>query len=251
MLQDTLNKLRTALKVNNLAGLDISNTERGFVAPVLNNLGWTMADISETVSDYVIDDALPSISYAFFSEGKPIFLVDTKPFLSEMTGTSEKLFEAAQQSPADYLAISNGASWYIYNVETEKKLVLTINIEDPSAEEKFNLLSKTNIKNKFLEQYAQSYPVPVEEEIKVELKTRGYGASDETHERLLIFRRRVRTSAGKYKGEPINNSVICETLFQVFLDAADQSFDYSNITNRAILRGRIIDCLSKNINKCK
>jgi hypothetical protein len=246
LLNDTLKNLRASLKAFNLAGMDISNTDRVFVAPVLNQLGWAMSDISETVSGYSIDETLPSISYAFFSEGQPIFLVDTKPLLSDMD-TPKKLFQAAEQSPVQYLAISNGARWYIYNVETEKRLALIIDIENESAEEKLNLLSKTNIKNKFLEQYLQSNPVPVQESPKTELKTRGYGTSDETHHRLVVFRRNVGTSVGKYKGEPINNSVICEALLQVFLDAADKGFDYANITNRAILKGRIIDCLLKNL----
>jgi hypothetical protein len=245
LLNDVLKTLREALSTHKLSGLDIQNTDRVFVAPVLNNLGWALADIMETVSGYVVDEGMPAISYAFFSEGKPIFLVEIKPLHSDLTNISYKHFDAAKKSQASYLAISNGAKWHIYNVEAEKKLVLIIDVLDASAEDKLNLLSKTNLKNKFLDQYIDSNPVP-EEIPKINLVARGYGVSDDTHKRLTNFKRKVGTSA-KFKDEVINNSVICETLFQIFLDAADKGFDYKDISNRVILKDKIIECLSKHL----
>lgn len=239
LLNETLQNIRLRLQVNNIQAVNVRNTERVFVAPVLQAIGWNIFNLNDVVAEYDVGIKQSSIiTYALCNVNRPLFLVEVLPLFSDVTNKRAyaKVLKTLQLSDADYLAITNGVHWVIYNKDLKAILYIDINLDE--ADTKLNLLSKGSLKEGILEEYILSNPIDKEEVFsRKELKARGYRLTDNTHKRLNELRRKI-TAYRQIKYQDISVSLIMECVLDEFLNNLDR-FDYNEIPNETILKARI------------
>ncbi len=249
MTRDTLITLCATLKATN-TGLNERNTDRAFVSPVLESIGWNLSNLNEVVADYKPMGLKQGsdISYALFAQLLPILLVDIRPLYSDLSQLPPKISATAKASPSNYLVSTNGVQWNLYNVEGNPVLKLAIDIRDSDAHDKLQLISKENIISGLLEKFIIELPVPNNSVDEIVLKNRGYKVSDKTHDALNKLRIKIMTSRS-VKDQEITNSMIVELLLDLFLENSQMNFSYVEISNQTILRQRIQESLRKYITK--
>jgi len=250
MLSETLNTLRTRLVVNNISALDERNTSRVFVEPVLEAIGWNLSHLDEAVLGYSIKGLAQSseIYFALNAGGVPLLLVDVRPVFSDLSKETAlaKTFTTAKNSPARYLAISNGIDWRVYEKTPDKmNLVIVTSVRDDDNENKLTLLNKDAIREGLLERYVLDNPISVIE--KEPVKSRGYQVSDSVHMGLESLRKQIVLNRD-IKDQEISNSLIVQTVLSIFLDSISD-FDYNEISNAVILHKRIIESFENHFSK--
>ncbi|MDD3363392.1 MAG: hypothetical protein PHZ03_00265 [Syntrophomonas sp.] len=245
MIRETLITLSATLKAAN-TGLNERNTDRAFVSPVLESIGWNLSNLSEVVADYKPMGLKQGseISYALFAQLLPILLVDIRPLYSDLSQVLPKISATAKASPSKYLVSTNGVQWNLYNIEGNPVLKMTIDIRDNDAQDKLQLMSKESIISGLLEKYINELPVPNISVDEIVLKNRGYKVSDKTHDALNKLRIKIMTSRS-VKDQEITNSMIVELLLDLFLENSPTNFSHMEISNQTILRQRIQECLRK------
>jgi hypothetical protein len=245
MTRDVLTTVCATLKATN-TGLNERNTDRAFISPILESIGWNLSNLNEVVADYKPMGLKQGseISYAMFAQLLPILLVDIRPLYSDMSQLPPKISATAKASPAKYLASTNGVFWNLYNVEGTPVLKLVIDIRDNDAQDKLQLLSKENIVSGLLENFINELPVANNSVDVIVLKNRGYKVSDKTHDGLNKLRIKIMTSRS-VKDQEITNSMMVELLLDLFLENSQTNFNYMEISNQTILKQRIQECLRK------
>ncbi|MDD4549673.1 MAG: hypothetical protein PHT79_07955 [Syntrophomonadaceae bacterium] len=249
MLNEVLSRLQKVLNSDNIKGLDERNTERVFVAPILTAIGWNLFNIEETYTGYSPGSPQgPDVSYAFFDEQKPLLLVEIRPLYSDIFDKkiTAKALKIAGKTPAKALAITNGVKWGIFILEEENKLVAVTSIFEETAAEMLAMLTRDNIKNGQLDEYALKNPPTEIPATYPEIKARGYKVTDKTHKNLIQVKNKIMTSR-KVKDQDISHSNIVETLLEVFYDTLD-NFDYSEISNNIILKKHMEEAFRKRFN---
>jgi len=247
-LKEALDSIRSQLQMN-LGGLDERKTDRYFVSTILEELGWDLANLNETVMDYAVKglEQATEIYYALYSQNVLLLLVDIRPLYSDLTNLNSftKTFRTAQHSPAKYLALSNGVEWRLFSVTPEEtSLVMVVSVNDEGAEEKLLLLSKEAILDGRLTNYLSNHLVEekaADDERKP--RNRGYQITDATHNGINSLRKKI-VNNRSVKDQEISNSLIVETVLSVFLETAD-GFAYEDISNAVVLKKKVIDSFKK------
>jgi len=245
MMRETLITLCATLKATN-TGLNGRNTDRAFVSPVLESIGWNLSNLNEVVADYKPMGLKQGseISYALFAQLLPILMVDIRPLYSDLSQLPPKISATAKASPAKYLVSTNGVEWNLYNVEGNPILKLVIDIRDDDAQDKLQLMSKESIISGLLEKSINEMPAANNSVDEITLKNRGYKVSDKNHDALNKLRNKIMTSRS-VKDQEITNSMIVELLLDLFLENCQTNFSYMEISNQTILRQRMQECLRK------
>lgn len=250
MLQESLQVLRTRLKANQIGGLNERNTDRAFVSPLLETLGYDLSNLEETMAAYSIKglDQGAEISYAFFLHNSPLLLVEVRPLYSDLNNIKSiaKILTTAKASPAKFLAVCNGVHWYLYNVENEQsKLGMIIDINDAEAAEQLQLLSKNSIRERLLDTYLSEHNVKDVKNENGPMKTRGYRVDDYTHNTLCKLRTDILANR-EVKDQEISNNLILKKLLHIIFESLDY-FNYDEISNEVILKKRFEEALRKKL----
>lgn len=240
---NNLSKIKNLLQANPNGYYDKNATDRFFVSPLLTDLGWDLIDPNETQFNFKVPDIDPNtvISYALKCGGKTTLLVDVMPLFTPLKNTSayKKIFDIALASPADYLAVSNGIEWYLYNVAKDiARFIFCFSINDSNAETQFSYLFKKKIQDRVLDRFTQEIsPLDIDEKPLGEMKTRGIKLTDETYQAIDKLKNRLVNNRSERKFS-ISNSIIIEALLQNFIEKLD-SFDDKEVLNYPILKMRI------------
>lgn len=248
MLSTVINDLQQRLKINNIGGLNERNTDRNFIAPILEELGWNLSNFEDVLMDYSIKDLEQGsdIYYGLFDTGTPILLIEVRPLYSDLSNTQafSHVFKTAKASPAKYLAVCNGVDWVIYNTDKtdDTALILKFSIIDSNVEDKLSLLSKSSIKSCLIDRYVDENPQNLSVKL-VETKSRGYKVTDETHANINRLKNRIMNSRD-VKDQEITTSLIVETTMRVLLESIE-FFNSNEIANEFILKKRIEETFKK------
>lgn len=246
MLQEIIEAINLRLQSNNIQGLNVRNTDRVFVSPILDVIGWNMTNLNDVMADYdpkVKQGAM--ITYALCSNNKPLLLVEVLPLFSDISKKKSynKVLTTFKNSDAKYLCITNGIEWLVYDKNTIP--LLYVDVRSDSADTKFRLLQKTSLQNGLLEEYAQNNPIKENEIFKrKELVARGYKLSEETHKGLNELKKKINAYRG-VKDQEISVSILMEYILEEFLNRIDR-FNYKDISNEAILKKRIKEVFDNN-----
>lgn len=252
MLRETLDIIKKRLQSTNLSGFNERNTDRVFVSPVLEALGWDLSRLDEVLAAYSIkglEDGT-EISYAFFAENSTLLLVEIRPLFSDLSRVSSfaRAFVTARESPARFLVVTNGVNWNIYDVSANLEhasLIIQIDIRKSSAEESITLLTRSNIRQGGLDKYITENPyIDSKNNRDKLLKNRGYRVSDFCHDSVNRLRTQIMTNRD-VKDQDITNSAIVENILQVFFESAEL-FNYNEISNEVILKMRIEEAFHRN-----
>ncbi len=246
LLNETLQNIRARLQINNIQAVNERNTERVFVAPILQAIDWNIFNLNDVVAEY--DPNLKqgsTVTYALCSDGEPLLLVEVLPLFSDVTNKRAyaKVLNTLKLSKASYLAITNGVHWLVYNKDL--RTILYIDIKQDKADTKLGLLRKSSLKEGILEEYIISNPIDKEKIfVRKELKARGYRLSDKTHKRLNELKRKI-TAYRQIKDQDISVSLIMECVLEEFLNN-EEKFNYKEIPNETILKARIQEVFENN-----
>ncbi len=240
LLNETLQNIRTRLQLNNIQGVNVRNTDRVFVAPILQAIGWNMTNLNDVVAEYSVVEAKNSsvVTYALCSNSTPLLLVEVLPLFSDVTNKKlyNKVITAFKNSKAEYLSITNGVQWLLYNKGLQA--VLYIDLKNEESTNKLGLLQKTSIQEGVLENYFTNNPLDEEMLFKTrQLKARGYRLSEETHRELNELKKQINATR-EVKTEDISVSLLMECILKEFLNNLDK-FNHKEITNEVILQKKI------------
>lgn len=159
-LQELIEKLRKSISDHRdeLAGSE-TRTRTALVDPLLDKLGWDMADLSHVKREYGVGSGYKA-DYALFKDGqeKPVVLVEAKSLSTHTTGQEplpggpvttnlpKTLREAAVQGlgyclyeEIQYVAVTDGQRWDIYDVckggFIDEKRIASFDLMSPTAAE--------------------------------------------------------------------------------------------------------------------
>lgn len=251
MLEEILTTLKNVLKLDNIKGLDERNTDRVFITPVLTALGWNLSNLEETFTGYSPQSqAGTDISYALFSEQKPVLLVEIRPLYSDIYNDKlvKKFINIAGKTSADVIVITNGVDWSIYGLQEKNFCLAAVtDINQSGATEILSLLTKENILKGTINEHMQQNP-----EVKIpfaesQAKSRGYKVTDKTHKTLVQLKNKIMTNR-RVKDQDISHSNMVETLLEVFFETVDY-FDYTEISNAVILKNHMEEAFKKRFSK--
>lgn len=265
MLERILEELRYKLNNSHLSGLNERNTDRVFVSPLLENLGYDLANLDETVAGYHLKDVAggSDIAYAFYSHRRMVMLLEIRPLYSDLSALKNlsRVFAIAHASQTPLLVLTNGVEWHIYACDeaaAEPQPVERIDIRSDEAEEKFRHLDFKRLASGEItftgqslnsgdgvtgSSSASSSGAAFGTDSRGAVKNRGYKISEDTHTRLNRLRTRIMTQR-EVRDQEITNSMIVECVLRMFLDTAE-AFDHREISNQTILNKRIEEALSQ------
>jgi len=242
MLEETLQSISARLQISPNQVLNARDTERAFVTPILQAIGWNQTNLSDVIVGYSGVDQGSVVTYAL-CDGQPMLLVDVLPLYSALSQTrkTNKVVTTFKGSPAEYLALANGANWAVYNKQME--LILYINVRSKEAKEQLLLLQKSALRDGLLKEYAAQNKIDKNDVFgKQELKARGYKLSEHTHVKLAHLKKII-TANRELKTQDISVSLIIEAVLEEFIDRLDH-FNYKEIPNETVLKKRVKEVFS-------
>lgn len=141
------------------------NTKAGLIEPILDALGWDIRDPDEVHREY---RRLPSdnpVDYALLLLRTPRLLVEAKGIGEHLDDPkwANQTIAYATAAGVEWVALTNGADWRIYNVHApvplEQKLFRSIKIrEDPdTAVAVLRLIGKENMRDNRIEELWKAY----------------------------------------------------------------------------------------------
>jgi hypothetical protein len=142
-----------------------ANTKAGLIEPILEGLGWNIADPDEVHREY---RRLPSdnpVDYALLLLRTPRLLVEAKGIGERLNDPkwANQTIAYATAAGVEWVAVTNGAEWHIYNshapVPLEQKLFQVMRLRDglPEAARVLQLLSKDNMSENRIEELWRAY----------------------------------------------------------------------------------------------
>jgi len=118
-----------------------SNTIRALVTPMLEALGWDVADLNEVQSEYRHQTGDNPVDYALFVDRTPSLFIEAKA-LDEKLDDRKWIVQTLNYANACNVAwavLTNGAEWRVYNVharaEAEDKLFYSVELSELPPEE--------------------------------------------------------------------------------------------------------------------
>jgi predicted type IV restriction endonuclease len=141
------------------------NTKAGLIEPILDALGWDIRDPDEVHREY---RRLPSdnpVDYALLLLRTPRLLVEAKGIGEHLDDPkwANQTIAYATAAGVEWVALTNGADWRIYNVHApvplEQKLFRSVKIrEDPDAAVAvLRLIGKENMRDNRIEELWKAY----------------------------------------------------------------------------------------------
>lgn len=257
MLEQVLAGLKYKLEHSSLAGMSQRNTDRVFVSPLLDVLGYDLANLEETSAGYHLKGTGDGheIAYAFSNHGQLIMLLEIRPLYSDLSALKNlsRVFAIARAAGAPVLVFCNGVDWHIYAKHRESGdllLASRIGIGDPDAAHRLRSLHKSRLSAGVQWGDLADSPDHAIDSAPLSsgpVKNRGYKISEENHQALKRLRTQIMTQRA-VRDQDITNSMIVENLLKTFIDHL-QMFDHREISNEAILRIRIEEALKKGFSK--
>ncbi len=245
--------LRDKLKQHTLAGLSERNTDRVFVSPLLEALGYDLANLNETIADYHLKDVEngSEISYAFFNRQRLIMLLEIRPLYSDLSSLKNmaKVLATAEASGAPILVLCNGVEWLIYDIcgkTADPELVARIDVREEYAARYLEDMKMSRLSANGLERMKDSCRTLTENGSEVQygqVKNRGYKISELCHASVNRLKTQIMTQRD-VKDQEITNSLIVENLIRVFIEGVDK-FNFYDISNEKILKKRIEESLQR------
>jgi len=215
------------------------STGAAFVEPFLQAIGWNIYDYSQFRLNYKCNDIKNSsrIGYSLWLDFEPVFLIETVPLYSRWPIKKPIVIRTAKASPAQYLAITNGIEWDIYDVNKDNaEIVFKFSLYDDDAFEKYSLLSYESITSGRFNKYVLKNPL-----IKERPDWAVHRVTKRTHANINELKMKIncfRIDARHNEG--INNNQIIETVLRAFIENSD-NFDYHEIPNIEILKARVME----------
>ena len=249
-LTNTINIVKNKIKNQNLAGLNERNTDRVFITPIMEAIGWDLSNLGEVTEGYRPDNTpqASEITYAFSYGQNILLLLEIKPLfspLNDIKGLS-KVFFTAKNSSAKILGVTNGYDWIIYQTDTEPaQPILITNLDDSDVEMKLSLLSKEKlIAGDIFNSYQEIVPVTNLNDDCKRIQ-RGYKVTNETHDTIVKLKNQIMSSRLVCDQQISNNSIV-ENLLEVFF-ASLKHFNSKEISNETILKRRMEEALKKHL----
>lgn len=110
-------------------------TRYGLIDPVLEALGWDVSDSARVVPEYDIDGGGRADYALVASSGKPLVLVEAKRLDTPLAEGLDQSIRYALRCGANYVVVTDGARWQIYDRRKEGKLadlkIVDFNLHDP------------------------------------------------------------------------------------------------------------------------
>jgi Restriction Enzyme Adenine Methylase Associated len=142
-----------------------ANTKAGLIEPILEGLGWNIADPDEVHREY---RRLPSdnpVDYALLVLRTPRLLVEAKGIGEHLNDPkwANQTIAYATAAGVEWVALTNGVEWHIYNahapVPLEQKLFQITRLRDGVAQAArvLQLLSKDNMTENRIEELWRAY----------------------------------------------------------------------------------------------
>ncbi len=141
------------------------NTKAGLIEPILDALGWDIRDPDEVHREYRRLPGDNPVDYALLLLRTPRLLVEAKGIGEHLDDPkwANQTIAYATAAGVEWVALTNGADWRIYNVHApvplEQKLFRSIKIrEDPdSAVTVLRLIGKENMRDNRIEELWKAY----------------------------------------------------------------------------------------------
>lgn len=141
------------------------NTKAGLIEPILDALGWDIRDPDEVHREYRRLSNDNPVDYALLLLRTPRLLVEAKGIGEHLDDPkwANQTIAYATAAGVEWVALTNGADWRIYNVHApvplEQKLFRSIKIrEDPDAAVAvLRLIGKENMRDNRIEELWKAY----------------------------------------------------------------------------------------------
>jgi predicted type IV restriction endonuclease len=112
-----------------------ANTKKRIIEPLIELLGWSFYT-NEIQLEYQVTIATsrPRVDYAFLIEGKPVLLIEAKPFDSELTDNEAKqCIDYGRVSDIRWVALTNGKNLMVFDtsrgINSKQCLISNVNLE--------------------------------------------------------------------------------------------------------------------------
>ena len=121
-LQGVIEKLRNMIKTHHgyLSGHE-TRTRQVLIDPLLRELGWDVTDPDMVHLEYGVEKEWAD--YALMSDGKPVALIEAKPFGKPLEGkATNQVHIYANQKVIPYMIVTDGDRWEMYDVFKQVEL---------------------------------------------------------------------------------------------------------------------------------
>lgn len=219
------------------------STGDAFVLPFLQAIGWNIYDYSQFRLNYKCNYIKNGsrIAYSLWFDFAPVFLIETIPLYDPWPTKKPIVVRTAKASPAQFLGITNGIEWDIYDVNKDNAgIVLKFGLYDNDALEKLSLLSYENITGGRFNRYVLKNPL-----VNQKPEWSVHHISKTTHVNINELKMKINCyRVDARHNERINNNDIIDTVLQAFIENSD-NFDCHEIPNVEILKARVMEMFIK------